>query len=502
MKRACVIGAGFGGLALAIRLQAGGVATTLIEARERPGGQAFVRESMTEKNGTAFAFEGGNALIADPQRLADLWGLCERNLADDVELLAVAPACRFNWTDGTTFDLAIDEAGLHREIARIAPGDLAGFQEYTAFAAAAGRDLRTGMGMPRQHQALDLLRSAPAMVRDQLWRSAYGAVSRFVKSDKLREALSFAALRMGGNPVSPGSALALIQSMAQAPPGDGTVWCAAGGTCALAAAMAALFKGMGGTLRLHDPVLHIHTLGNRASEVESASGWQERFDAVASNADMMHSYRDLLGDSARGADMARRLKRRRWSPGQFVVHFALEGTWPGVPHTMVLFGPRFKGMFDDVFDSGVLPRDMMIELHHPTVTDPSRAPPGKSLFSAAVPVANMGKLPVDWDPLGPMMERRILDEIGRRLIPDIHDRIITSFHLSPRDRALELNAYVGSAHGLEPVLSQQGWLGPHIRDDRIGNFYLAGAGCDAGPGICGALGGATITAALMLEDMK
>ena len=34
-KRACVIGAGFGGLALAIRLQAAGVATTLIEGRDR-----------------------------------------------------------------------------------------------------------------------------------------------------------------------------------------------------------------------------------------------------------------------------------------------------------------------------------------------------------------------------------------------------------------------------------------------------------------------------------
>ncbi len=40
-KRACVIGAGFGGLALAIRLQAAGVATTLVEARDKPGGYAY-----------------------------------------------------------------------------------------------------------------------------------------------------------------------------------------------------------------------------------------------------------------------------------------------------------------------------------------------------------------------------------------------------------------------------------------------------------------------------
>jgi len=39
-RSAIVIGAGFGGLALAIRLQAAGIATTVIEARDRPGGRA------------------------------------------------------------------------------------------------------------------------------------------------------------------------------------------------------------------------------------------------------------------------------------------------------------------------------------------------------------------------------------------------------------------------------------------------------------------------------
>ena len=37
-RRAIVVGAGFGGLALAIRLQSAGVATTIVEARDTPGG--------------------------------------------------------------------------------------------------------------------------------------------------------------------------------------------------------------------------------------------------------------------------------------------------------------------------------------------------------------------------------------------------------------------------------------------------------------------------------
>ena len=40
--RVAIIGAGFGGLAAALRLRAAGVATALFEARDGPGGRAYV----------------------------------------------------------------------------------------------------------------------------------------------------------------------------------------------------------------------------------------------------------------------------------------------------------------------------------------------------------------------------------------------------------------------------------------------------------------------------
>jgi phytoene desaturase len=129
------------------------------------------------------------------------------------------------------------------------------------------------------------------------------------------------------------------------------------------------------------------------------------------------------------------------------------------------------------------------------------APKGKSTFYALVPVAHMGKLAVDWDKVGPMLEKRILDEIGRRLIPDIHDRIVTKFSYAPKDFAHDLNAHLGSAFSLEPVLWQSAYLRGHNRDDVIDNFYLVGAGTHPGAGIPGVVGSAKATAGLMLEDL-
>jgi phytoene desaturase len=283
---------------------------------------------------------------------------------------------------------------------------------------------------------------------------------------------------------------------------DGGVWWAKGGTNRLATGMTALFERLGGTVRLADKVVQIHTLGDQVTEVETQSGWKERFDAIASNGDIMHTYRDLLSGSQRGPQMARKLAKKRYSPSLFVVHFGLEGTWPGIPHHTILFGPRYKGLLDDIYVHGVLPQDFSIYLHHPTVTDPAMAPPGKSTFYALVPVAHMGKLPIDWDEVGPLLEKRILDEVGRRLIPDIHDRIVTSFHYAPSDFAEELAAYQGSAFSLEPILTQSAFLRGHNRDDRLSNFYLVGAGTHPGAGIPGVVGSAKATAKLMLETLR
>ena len=490
-KRACVIGAGFGGLALAIRLQAAGVKTTLVEARDKPGGRAY----FWEREG--FTFDAGPTVITDPDCLKELWSLSGHDIAADVELMPVSPFYRLNWPDGVNFDYSNDEAELHRQIAKVAPGDLPGYEEFSEYAARVYLEGYVKLGSVPFLDFASMIKAAPAMARYQAWRSVYSMVSSFVKSEKLREALSFHTLLVGGNPMTTSALYALIHTLEK----DGGVWWAKGGTNRLIAAMVTHFERLGGTLRVGDPVVRVHTIGNRATEVETASGWRERFDAVASNADIMHSYRDLLGTSPQGPRMARKLAKKRFSPSLFVVHFGVEGTWPGIPHHTILFGPRYKGLLEDIYEHGVLPQDFSVYLHHPTVTDPSVAPPGKSTFYALIPVAHQGKLPIDWAQVGPLLEKRILDEVGRRFIPDIHDRIVTKFHYAPSDFAADLNAYHGSAFSLEPLLTQSAYFRGHNRDDKIGNFYLVGAGTHPGAGIPGVVGSAKATAGLMIADL-
>jgi phytoene desaturase len=492
VKTAAVIGAGFGGLALAIRLQAAGVQTTIIEGRDKPGGRAY----FWERDG--FTFDAGPTVITAPEALQELWALSGHAMSEDVELVPVNPFYRLNWADGTNFDYTNDDAVLRQEIAKLDPGDIAGYARFLEYSRGVYEEGYVKLGSKAFLDFTSMVKAAPALAKYQAWRSVYSIVSGFVKNEKLRQALSFHTLLVGGDPMKTSSIYALIHKLER----DGGVWFAKGGTNRLVAGMVRHFERLGGVVRLGDPVASIETLGDRATGVTTQGGFRLDVDAVASNADIMHSYRDLLAGSRSARRTTASLERKRYSPSLFVVHFGVKGTWPGIPHHMILFGPRYKGLLADIYDHGVLSEDFSLYLHHPTVTDPSMAPEGHSTFYALAPVPHRGKFPANWDEIAPQYEKRILDEVGRRLIPGIHDRIVTKFSYTPVDFSNDLNAHMGSAFSLEPILTQSAYFRAHNRDDHIPNLYFVGAGTHPGAGIPGVVGSAKATAELMLADAR
>ena len=116
-------------------------------------------------------------------------------------------------------------------------------------------------------------------------------------------------------------------------------------------------------------------------------------------------------------------------------------------------------------------------------------------------MAHLGKLPIDWETVAPLIQQRVLAEVGRRLIPDIHDRVVTSFTTSPRDLALELNYHLGSAWSVESSALQSGPLRLAHRDPKLANLYLAGAATHPGAGVAAVLAGAKAAAAQMLKEL-
>ena len=126
-KRVAVIGSGFGGLSAAIRLQAAGFDTTIYEARDKPGGRAYVYEEK------GFKFDGGPTVITAPPCLEAVFEAAGKTMSDYVELIPVTPFYRLMWEDGVVFDYHGEAQGMEDQIRRLFPGDLEGYRKFLAY---------------------------------------------------------------------------------------------------------------------------------------------------------------------------------------------------------------------------------------------------------------------------------------------------------------------------------------------------------------------------------
>ena len=482
---AVVIGSGFGGLAAAVRLGARGYRVTVLERLDAPGGRAYVHRQ------DGFTFDGGPTIITVPHLFEDLWGLCGRRFADDIDLRPLDPFYRLVFDNGDTLVCHSDADAMREEVRRIAPADLAGYDRFMA----RSREM-CAIGFERLGHVpfmslADIAKQAPDLLRLGAYRSVYGLVSSFVKDPRLRFALSFHPLFVGGNPFDTTAVYCMISDVERR---WGVHW-AMGGTGALVRGLVDLIEGQGGCLRLQADVERIEVEGGVARGVRLVTGERIESDIVVSNADAAFTYKRLLPAAARKRWTDRRLDAATYSMGLFVWYFGTRKRFDDVAHHTILVGPRYRGHVNEIFAARSLPKDMSLYLHRPTATDPALAPEGCDAFYVLSPVPHLDA-DVDWTVQAESYRRAVEARLSETLLPGLADQIVTSRVVTPlyfRDR---LCSEKGAGFSLAPRLTQSTWFRPNNRSEDIKGLYLVGAGTQPGAGVP-----AVLSSARMLDQL-
>ncbi len=476
-----MIGSGFGGLAAAVRLGAKGYQVTVLEKLDAPGGKAYVYRQ------DGFTFDAGPTIITAPFLFEELWQLCGKRLADDVELREVSPFYRIRFDDGEVFDYGADEQAMKRQIERWCPADVAGYERYLQMSEAIYKVGFEQLGDVPFNTIGDMLKIVPAMLRLKSYRTVYGLVSKFIRDPRLRVVLSFHPLLIGGNPFSSPSIYCLIAYLER----RWGVHFAMGGTGRLVQGLVGLVEGQGGSVQCNREVKQILVRNGAATGVELSSGEQIAADIVVSNADAAWTYRHLLPETKRKRWSDRKIESSRYSMGLFVWYFGTRRRYDAVAHHTILLGPRYKELLSDIFDRKILADDFSLYLHRPTATDESLAPAGCDAFYVLAPVPNLAS-GTNWSLTAERFRLAISEHLAQTLLPDLENQIVTSRVLTPADFQERLNSYQGAAFGMEPVLRQSAWFRPHNCSEEVRNLFLVGAGTHPGAGVPGVLSSARV----------
>lgn len=492
---AVVIGAGLGGLASAMRLGAKGYRVTVLDRLETPGG----RGSAIWDNG--HRFDLGPTIVTVPQLFRELWAACGRRFDEEVDLRALDPFYEIRWPDGSRFAARQDTDAMRAEVARLSPRDVRGYEKFL-------KDSETrywvgfeDLGRRSMHRFADLVKVLPTFARLRAERSVYAHAARRVKDERLRMALSFHPLFIGGDPFHVTSMYALVSHLEKA----FGVHYAMGGVDAIARAMVKVILAQGGTVRQGVEVDEIVLREGRARGVRLVSGDEIGADIVVSNADAGHTYDRLMRNVPKRRWTGPKLKRTRWSMSLFVWYFGTKGTkglWPEVGHHTILNGPRYEGLIRDIFVNGRLADDMSLYVHRPSVTDPSVAPEGGDTFYALSPVPHLGHdESVDWAAMEEVYRRKVQDVLERELLPGLGGHLSASRVFTPetfRDRYLSPH---GTGFSIEPRILQSAWFRPHNVSEEAKGLYLVGAGTHPGAGLPGVISSAEVLAQLVPEPV-
>jgi len=489
-KRAVIIGSGFGGLALSIRLRAAGLHVTLLEKRERIGGRAY---QLKEKG---YTFDMGPSLLTAPSIIDSVFRAAGRRLQDYVDLVPLDPYYRVFFHDRTHLDYIGDPERMKAQMARFNPRDADRFE---AFMEEVRPIFDAVIGDRLGSKPFDTLGTMagflPRMARLKAYLPVTTFVNRFFRDFRHRFLYSFHPLFVGGNPFFTPSIYLMIPFLER----EGGVWFTRGGMYSLVEAMGEVFQESGGELRTGTEVTRIRIEGGRAVGVEAGSEFFPA-DLVVSNADVGHTYKHLIAPRHRRRWTDRKVDGMDYTMSCFLLYIGVRKQYPELEHHTLILSERYKDLLKDIFKKKILPDDFSMYLHVPTRTDPGMAPEGSESMYVLVPVAN-NRSGLNWEEIKEGFADRILTFLEDWGMEGLKSHLDVLHIFTPDDFANQLNAFHGNAFAIVPKFTQTAWFRPHNRSEDVEGLYLVGAGTHPGAGVPGVFLSAETTYGSIAEDL-
>lgn len=469
-RNVVVIGAGFGGLAVAALLARQGMKVTVVEKNEMAGGKARV----WKKDG--FTFDMGPSWYLMPEVFENFFSLFGKKREDYYELVKLDPFYRVFFNHQEMVDITSDpvhnteifdyfEAGGGVRLKSYL--DTAKFKYDTAMREFMYVDYRSVLQFMNRRMMTEGLKLDMFSPLDKY-------VRKFFQDRRARQILEYAMVFLGN---SPHNAPALYSIMSHVDFNLG-VWYPCGGMGEIAKGFEKLASEMGVEFKYNLPVTEIKLQGNRVKGVVTPEGEIEA-EAVIVNADYAFAETALLPKQHQAYPESY-WNKKVIAPSMLLAYLGVDKKIDRLAHHTLYFTENWDHHFSKIFDEPAWPEEFCYYVGCTSRTDKTTAPQGKENIFFLIPVAAGLE---DTPEIREEMFNRGMDHFEGLVGESIRDSLLVKRLFSIKDFEKDYNAYRGTALGLAHTLKQTAVYRPGHRSKNIKNLYYTGQYNHPGVGV-------------------
>lgn len=489
-KKVVVVGAGPGGLSSAMILAHRGFDVTVYEK------QAYVGGRTSALKAGEFIFELGPTFVMLPQAFEDVFTKAGRKLSDYVDMKKLDTMYRLNFAGGRNFMVYSDKEKFKQEIAKMFPGDEAGYEIFLKKQQRKFDLMYPCLKVPYIHWyhylRLKLLKAFPYM---QNFTSLYNVMAKYFKYDDMRISMTFQAKYLGMSPWHCPGAFSIISYIEHA----FGIFHPIGGVHKITESMAKVVEEEHGKVILNKPVTKVLVENGQAAGVCFADGSVERADYVIMNADFAAGMTNLIPEKNRGKWTDKELNKRPYSCSTFMLYLGLDKKYDFAHHN-VFFADDYKKNIEEIFEEKKLSADPSFYIQNASVTDSTLAPEGKSTIYVLVPAPNL-EAKIDWDKEKKRYRDLVIKKIAEKTeMADIEQHIEIERTITPKDWEQKLDVYKGAVFNLAHTLGQMLYLRPHNKFEELPGLFLVGGGTHPGSGLPTIIESGRIAADLISQE--
>ena len=471
-KKVIIIGSGIGGITTAAYLSQQGHDVQIFEKNAYPGGRSgsFVKDGHR--------FDMGATFLMMPGVYRETFFRLGRSLEDELKLHRMDPVYRVKFPGDKQILFTSDLASLQEQFESIEQGSYGKFLKL----------MNTGFRI--YDRAMPLISRNyfsfldPSLIKFPFlvygykgYHNHYRLISRYFRSEELREFFTFQNLYMGQNPFGASGMYLFLPFMELA---DG-VYFPEGGMHRVAERLLKVAEENGASLTLNAPVTRIETEGNKAAGVILEDGSFQKADIVVSNADLPFVYNNLLPKSWK----ASRLNRLRYSCSAFVFHWGVDRVWPGMMQHTVFVSEKHRESCRTIFREHAFAEEPSIYVHSPVQSDPSAAPPGQDSITAIIHTGNLNNNHLyNWEELKKIARESVIKRFEKEGLTDFRNHIKFEMAFTPDLWESVFNLSRGGTFGsVGHNLMQMGFLRPANHHRKYRNLFFVGGSTQPGSGM-------------------